>query len=84
MATTYRIAVIGSWESVMGFRALGLETYPVTAPEEARETIRAVSYTHLTLPTNRDHPGAGKERRLRHHLSDGAAGKGPAGRAGPV
>ena len=28
MATTYRIAVIGSWESVMGFRALGLETYP--------------------------------------------------------
>lgn len=31
MATTYRIAVIGSWESVMGFRALGLETYPVTA-----------------------------------------------------
>ena len=31
-----------------------------------------------------DHPGAGKERRLRHHLSDGAAGKGPAGRAGPV
>lgn len=39
MATTYRIAVIGSWESVMGFRALGLETYPVTAPEEARETI---------------------------------------------
>lgn len=68
MATTYRIAVIGSWESVMGFRALGLETYPVTAPEEARETI----------------PGAGKERRLRHHLSDGAAGKGPAGRAGPV
>ncbi|MFR6095706.1 MAG: hypothetical protein ACLUIW_10440 [Dysosmobacter welbionis] len=32
MATTYRIAVIGSWESVMGFRALGLETYPVTAP----------------------------------------------------
>ena len=37
MATTYRIAVIGSWESVMGFRALGLETYPVTAPEEARQ-----------------------------------------------
>ena len=43
MATTYRIAVIGSWESVMGFRALGLETYPVTAPEEARETIRELA-----------------------------------------
>lgn len=35
MAVTYRIAAIGDWESVMGFRALGLETYPVTAPEEA-------------------------------------------------
>ena len=43
MATTYRIAVIGSWESVMGLRALGLETYPVTAPEEARETIRELA-----------------------------------------
>ena len=42
-ATTYRIAVIGSWESVMGFRALGLETYPVTAPEEARDTIRELA-----------------------------------------
>ena len=40
MATTYRIAVIGDWESVMGFRALGLDTYPVTSVEEARERVR--------------------------------------------
>ena len=26
MAKTYQIAVIGDWESVMGFRALGLDT----------------------------------------------------------
>ena len=37
MATTYRIAVIGDWESVMGFRALGLDAYPVTSVEEAKE-----------------------------------------------
>ena len=43
MAATYRIAAVGDWESVMGFRALGLETYPVTAPEEARETIRELA-----------------------------------------
>ena len=43
MATTYRIAVIGSWESVMGFRALGLETYPVTAPRRPGETIRELA-----------------------------------------
>ena len=36
MAATYSIAVVGDWESVMGFRALGLDTYPVTSVEEAR------------------------------------------------
>ena len=40
MATTYQIAVIGDWESVMGFRALGLDTYPVTSVEEAEEKVR--------------------------------------------
>ena len=35
-----RIAVVGDWQSVMGFRALGLDTYPVTSPEQARKTIR--------------------------------------------
>ena len=43
MANTYRIAVIGDWESVMGFRALGLDTYPVTSAEEARERVRELA-----------------------------------------
>ena len=43
MAVTYQIAVIGDWDSVMGFRALGLQTYPVATPEEARETIRTLA-----------------------------------------
>lgn len=43
MATTYQIAVIGDWESVMGFRALGLDTYPVTSADEARETVRELA-----------------------------------------
>ena len=30
MAVTYRIAAVGAWESVMGFRAIGLDTYPVS------------------------------------------------------
>ena len=61
MAAVYSIAVVGDWESVMGFRALGLDTYPVTSVEEARKTVHelaktdcavTVSYTHLTLPTS--------------------------------
>lgn len=43
MAATYRIAVIGDWESVMGFRALGLDTYPVTDPDEARAKIHQLA-----------------------------------------
>ncbi len=45
MAVTYRIAAIGDWNSVMGFRALGLDTYPVDGPDEAREKIRELART---------------------------------------
>ncbi len=40
---TYRIAVVGDWNSVMGFRALGLETYPVSSTEEAKECVRTLA-----------------------------------------
>ena len=43
MATTYRIAVIGDWDSVMGFRALGLDTYPVTSAEEAKDRVKELA-----------------------------------------
>jgi V/A-type H+-transporting ATPase subunit F len=43
MAITYQIAVIGDWESVMGFRALGLDTYPVTSVDEAREIVHRLA-----------------------------------------
>lgn len=43
MAETYQIAVVGDWESVMGFRALGLDTYPVTSAEEAKKTVHELA-----------------------------------------
>ena len=43
MAETYQIAVVGDWESVMGFRALGLDTYPVTSTEEAKKTVHELA-----------------------------------------
>ena len=49
MATTYRIAVIGDWESVMGFRALGLDAYPVTSVEEAKEKVRELAKTDCAV-----------------------------------
>ena len=46
---TYSIAVIGDWESVMGFRALGLDTYPVTSVEEARKTVHDLAKTNCAV-----------------------------------
>ena len=39
----YKIAVIGGPDSVVGFRALGLDTFAVTEPQEARHTLRELA-----------------------------------------
>lgn len=49
MAVTYPIAVIGDWESVMGFRALGLDTYPVTSVEEAKKCVHELAKTDCAV-----------------------------------
>ncbi|SFP09245.1 V/A-type H+-transporting ATPase subunit F [Oscillibacter sp. PC13] len=49
MAVMYQIAVVGDWESVMGFRALGLDTYPVTSVEEARKTVHELAKTNCAV-----------------------------------
>ena len=39
----YKIGVLGGRETVMGFKALGLEVYPVDNPEEARHVLRQIT-----------------------------------------
>lgn len=39
----YKIAVIGDYESIYGFAALGLDTYPVTLPEKAKEILNRLA-----------------------------------------
>ena len=38
-----KIAVIGGRETVMGFKALGLETYPAADPAEASRILRSLT-----------------------------------------
>ena len=38
-----KIAVMGGRETVMGFKALGLATYPVDSPESAKKALRAAT-----------------------------------------
>ena len=42
----YKIAVMGSPDTVMGFKALGLDTAPVRTGEEARKALRALTRPH--------------------------------------
>jgi V/A-type H+-transporting ATPase subunit F len=39
----HKIAVIGDEGSIMGFRALGVDTFAVATAHEARETLRAAA-----------------------------------------
>ncbi len=39
----YKIAVIGTPDTVVGFKALGLDAFPAREPEEARRTLRELT-----------------------------------------
>ena len=39
----YKIAVLGEYDSIYGFAALGLDTYPVTDPEEAAKVLHRLA-----------------------------------------
>ena len=39
----YKICVIGGRETVIGFKALGLDTYPVDNSDEAKVTLQKIS-----------------------------------------
>jgi V/A-type H+/Na+-transporting ATPase subunit F len=39
----YKIAVIGDYDSIYGFAALGLDTFPVTCGKEAGEKVRQLA-----------------------------------------
>ena len=41
----YKIAVIGSPDTVMGFKALGLDAFPVREAEEAGRTLKRLAKT---------------------------------------
>ena len=45
----YRIAVIGDMDSVMGFKALGLEVCPVSTPEEGREALHRMARENYAI-----------------------------------
>jgi len=43
MAEIYRIAVIGSPDTILGFRALGLETFAASGENDTKQTFRKLA-----------------------------------------
>ncbi|WP_186567078.1 V-type ATP synthase subunit F [Lawsonibacter celer] len=41
--SSYRIAALGDRDSVLGFKALGLDVFPAETAEEARRTLHALA-----------------------------------------
>ena len=39
----YKAAVIGDYDSIYGFAALGLDTFPITSAEQASVTLRKIA-----------------------------------------
>ncbi|MDQ2085127.1 V-type ATP synthase subunit F [Herbivorax sp. ANBcel31] len=39
----YKIGVIGDKDSIMGFKAVGISTFPVSTPLEAQETLEKIA-----------------------------------------
>jgi V/A-type H+-transporting ATPase subunit F len=45
----YKIAVMGDTDSVLGFKALGLEVCPVSTPEEGREALHKMAKENYAI-----------------------------------
>lgn len=45
----YKIAVLGDRDSIYGFATLGLETFPVTDEDEARNTLKRLALTDYAV-----------------------------------
>ena len=45
----YKIAVMGDVDSVLGFKALGLDVFPVADPEEGHETLHRLARENYAI-----------------------------------
>lgn len=39
----YKIAVLGDYDSIYGFGAIGMDTFPIRTPEQGAKTLRTLS-----------------------------------------
>ncbi len=45
----YKIAVLGAYDSIYGFATLGLDTFPVSNPEEGKQLLKQLATTDYAV-----------------------------------
>ena len=60
----YRIAVLGDQDSVLGFKALGLDVYPAETPEEGRELLHRLARENTAIIYLTEELAAGLEHEI--------------------
>jgi V/A-type H+-transporting ATPase subunit F len=63
----YKIAVLGDRESVMGFKALGLDVYPAETVDEARETLHRLAKEDCAVIYLTEQLGIQMEAEIAHY-----------------
>ncbi|MFQ9916711.1 MAG: V-type ATP synthase subunit F [Flavonifractor plautii] len=51
--SNYKIAVLGDKDSVLGFKALGLDVFPAESAEEAKRTLHALAKENYAVVPDR-------------------------------
>ncbi len=67
MSLMYRIAVLGDKDSVLGFKALGLDTFPVESVDEARRTLHDLARENYAVIYLTEQLGAEMEAELNRY-----------------
>ena len=60
----YRIAVLGDQDSVLGFKALGLDVYPAETVEAAREILHRLAKENTAIIYLTEELAAGLEHEI--------------------
>ena len=67
----YKIAVMGDRDSIYGYAALGLDTYPVTDQEEAAKQLKLLAGSQYAVIYETEALQAQLESEIDHYVSEG-------------
>ena len=66
----YKIAVLGDKDSVLGFKALGLDVYPAETVEEARKTLHTLAKGDYAVVYLTEQYAAGMEADVARYMDE--------------